>query len=122
MRRLLPILAVAATACGGSAAADRVAVLGVDRISGELSGQEVELPATDLSAVRGPAAMMMLGAAPETARVPDCALRRRVNGSLVARTVACVSLLGHYAAMERARQFLLSAGAEALPPAPVLVD
>jgi hypothetical protein len=45
-----------------------------------------------------------------------------VNGSLVARTLPCVSLLGHYAAMERARQFLLAAGAEALLPAPVLVD
>src|SRR5205814_1165086 len=40
----------------------------------------------------------------------------------VARAVSCVSLLGHYAAMERARQFLLNAGAEALLPAPILVS
>ena len=101
---------------------DRVAVLGVDRLSGELAGQEVELPGVDLAAVRGPAAMMMLGASTDTARIPDCAMRRRVTGALVARTVSCVSLLGHYAAMERARQFLLAAGAEALLPAPVLVS
>jgi len=66
--------------------------------------------------------MMMLGASTDSARVPDCALRRRVSGALVARTLPCVSLLGHYAAMDRARQFLLAAGAEALLPAPVLVD
>jgi hypothetical protein len=66
--------------------------------------------------------MMVLGASTDTARVPDCAMRRRVNGALVARTLSCVSLLGHYAAMERGRQFLLGAGAEALLPAPVLVD
>jgi hypothetical protein len=121
MRRVLPLLLLAA-ACGGTALPDRVAVMGVDRLSGELSGQEVELPGTDLGAARGPAAMMMLGPSTATARVPDCAMRRRVTGALVARTVACVSLLGNYAAMERARQFLLAAGAEALLPAPVLVD
>ncbi len=66
--------------------------------------------------------MMMLGNSAESARVPDCATRRRVSGALVARTLPCVSLLGHYAAMDRARQFLLAAGAEALLPAPVLVD
>jgi len=121
MRRLLPFLAIAA-ACGGTAVPDRVAVLGVDRLSGELAGQEVELPGVDLAAVRGPAGMMMLGSAPASAHVPDCAMRRRVSGALVARTLGCVSLLGQYAAMDRARQFLLSAGAEALLPAPVLVD
>jgi hypothetical protein len=121
MRRVLSFLVLAA-ACGGTALPDRVAVLGVDRLSGELAGQEVELPGTDLAAVRGPAAMMMLGASTDSARVPDCALRRRVSGALVARTLPCVSLLGHYAAMDRARQFLLTAGAEALLPAPVLVD
>lgn len=121
MRRVLPFLAVAA-ACGGTALPDRVAVVGVDRLSGELAGQEVELPGVDLAAVRGPAAMMMLGASAGSARVPDCAMRRRVSGALVARTLPCVSLLGHYAAMDRARQFLLAAGAEALLPAPVLVD
>jgi hypothetical protein len=121
MRRVLPFLAILA-ACGGTAMPDRVAVLGVDRLSGELAGQEVELPGADLVAVRGPAATMMLGSSSDTARVPDCAMRRRVSGALVARTVACVSLLGHYAAMERARQFLLVAGAEAVAPATVLVD
>ncbi|HTO97379.1 MAG TPA: hypothetical protein VMK66_10085 [Myxococcales bacterium] len=121
MRRLLPLLAFAA-ACGGAALPDRVAVMGVDRLSGELAGQEVEMPGADLSAVRGPAAMMMLGASVDAARVPDCALRRKVSGALVARTLPCVSLLGHYAAMDRARQFLLAAGAEAMLPAPVLVD
>jgi hypothetical protein len=121
MRRVLPFLALAA-ACGGTALPDRVAVLGVDRLSGELAGQEVELPGTDLAAVRGPAGMMMLGASPDSAKVPDCTLRRRVSGALIARTLPCVSLLGHYAALDRARQFLLAAGAEALLPAPVLVD
>ena len=121
MRRLLPVLALA-TACGGTALPDRVAVLGVDRLSGELGGQEVELPGVDLAAVRGPAALMMLGASAEAARIPDCALRRKVSGALVARTLPCVSLLGHYAAIDRARQFLLNAGGEALLPAPVLVD
>ena len=121
MRRVLPFLALA-IGCGGTALPDRIAVMGVDRLSGELLGQEVELPGTDLAAVRGPAAMMMLGTSADSARVPDCAMRRRVSGALVARTVSCVSLLGHYAAMDRARQFLLAAGAEALLPAPVLVD
>jgi hypothetical protein len=121
MRRVLPFLALMA-ACGGAAMPDRVAVLGVDRLSGELAGQEVELPGADLTVVRGPAAALMLGSSADSARAPDCAVRRRVSGALVARTVACVSLLGHYAAMERARQFLLVAGAEALAPATVLVD
>jgi hypothetical protein len=121
MRRVLPFLALA-IGCGGTVLPDRVAVLGVDRLSGELLGQEVELPGADLAAVRGPAAMMMLGNSAESARVPDCAMRRRVSGALVARTLPCVSLLGHYAAMDRARQFLLAAGAEGLLPAPVLVD
>jgi hypothetical protein len=120
MRRLLPILALAA-ACGGSASPDRVAVMGVDRISGALLGQEVELPGADFAAVRGPAAVMVVGTSLETARSPDCALRRKVNGALVARTLPCVSILGQNAAMDRARQFLIAAGAEALSPAPVLV-
>jgi len=121
MRRVLPFLALMA-ACGGTAMPDRVAVLSVDRLSGELAGQEVELPGADLMSVRGPAATLMLGSSADSARAPDCAVRRRVSGALVARTVACVSLLGHYAAMERARQFLLVSGAEALAPATVLLD
>src|ERR1041384_4053269 len=115
MRRSTPLLAlVLAAACGGAGASDRVAVMGVDRLSGAVSGQEVELPGADLTAVRGPAGVFNVHGA-----APDCALRRKVNGALVARTLPCVALLGQYAAMERARQFLLSAGAEALQPAPV---
>jgi hypothetical protein len=118
MRLRMPLLAaVLAAACGGATASDRISVMGVDRLSGELSAQEVELPGTDLSAVRGPAGMFTVSGG-----APDCAVRRKVNGALVARTVRCVTLLGQYAAMERARQFLLSAGAEALLPAPVLAD
>lgn len=126
MRRFLAI-AVLAAACGGAPAAERVSVLGVDRLSGELSAQEVELPQANLSAVSGPAGAFLLAATLDGTQVqggapPDCALRRKVDGALVARSLRCVSLLGQYAALERARQFLLSAGAEALPPAPVLVD
>jgi hypothetical protein len=124
-----PVLALAllAAACGGAGASERVSVLGVDRLSGELGAQEVELAGTDLVAVRGPAGVMLLGASVEGGRVvggtaPECGLRRKVSGAFVARTLPCVALLGHYAAMERARQFLLSAGAEALQPAPVLAD
>jgi hypothetical protein len=128
MRLRLPLLALfAAAACDASGAAERVSVPGVDRLSGEVGGQEVELAGTDLSAVRGPAGVMLLGASIDGGRVaggasPECAVRRKVNGALVARTLPCVALLGQYAAMERARQFLLSVGAEALLPAPVLAD
>src|SRR5436309_1956763 len=122
MRPRTPLLALlAAAACGGAGVQDRVSVLGVDRLSGELGAQEVELPGTDLAAVRGPAGILMLGTSSES-RAPDCALRRKVSGALVARTLPCVSMLGQYAAMDRARQFLLSAGAEALAPAVVLVE
>jgi hypothetical protein len=123
-RWTLPLLLLAA-ACGAAAPPDRVSVLGVDRLSGELAAQEVELPGADVAAVRGPAGMVLLGASIEGGRVvggspAECQVRRKITGSLAARTVACVSLLGQYAAMERARQFLLAAGAEALLPAPVL--
>src|SRR4051812_11700454 len=119
MRSRLPLTAlVLAAACGGATASDKVSVLGVDRPSGELAAQDVDLPGTDLTAVRGPAGIVVL----DGGRTPDCQLRRKVSGSLVARTVPCVSLLGQYAALERARVFLLSAGAEALPPATVLAE
>ena len=118
MRSALAALLLLAAACGPAASGgDRVSVLGVDRLSGELSAVEVDLPLVDLTAVRGPAGVFSQGGA-----ALDCAVRRKVNGALVARTVRCVTLLGQYAAMDRARQFLLSAGAEALPPAPVAVD
>ena len=118
MRSALSALLVLAAACGpASLAGDRVSVLGVDRLSGELSALEVDLPGVDLAAIRGPA-----GVFTQQGVAPDCVLRRKVTGALVARTVRCVALMGHYAAMDRARQFLLSAGAEALPPAPVAAD
>jgi hypothetical protein len=125
--RPLALFAIAISVACGGAGADRISVIGVDRLSGELSSQEVELPGADLSAVRGPAAMMVLGASIDGARVsggasPECAMRRKVTGALVARTAPCVNLLGQYASMEKARQFLLSAGAESLLPAPVLAD
>jgi hypothetical protein len=127
MRRLAFFALAFAAACGGTGAADRVSILGVDRVSGQVAQQDVELPGVDLSTVRGPAGMMVLGASIDGSRVaggtsPDCLLRRKASGSLVARTATCVTLLGQYAAMEKARQFLLSAGAESLLPAPVLAD
>ncbi len=126
MRFALPLLLLAA-ACGAAGTTDRVSVLGVDRLSGELAAQEADLSGADLTAVRGPAGMVLVGASIDGGRVvggapADCQVRRKVSGSLVARTVPCVSLLSQYAALERARQFLLSAGAEALLPAPVLAD
>jgi len=114
MRSFVLIAAVFFAAACGPATSERVAVMGVDRLSGALSGQEVELPGTDLAALRGPAGMFVQGGVS-----PECGVRRRVSGALVARTVRCVTLMGQYAALERARQFLLSAGAEALLPAPV---
>ncbi len=118
MRSALAVLLLLAAACGpGASGGDRVSVLGVDRLSGELSAVEVDLPGVDLTAVRGPA-----GVFSQSGVAPDCAVRRKVTGALVARTVRCVTLLGQYAAMDRARLFLLSAGAEALPPAPVAAD
>jgi len=119
MRLRTPLLALAtAAACGGAGASDRVSVMALDRLSGELSGQEVDLAGTDLSAVRGPAGTFVLSGGIS----PSCELRRKVTGALVARTLPCVALLGEYAAMERGRQFLLSAGAEAMAPAPVLAE
>lgn len=126
MRSALLLLLLAA-ACGAAGTPDRVSVLGVDRLSGELAAQDADLAGADLTAVRGPAGMVLLGASIDGGRVvggapADCQVRRKVSGSLVARTLPCVSLLSQYAALERARQFLLAAGAEALLPAPVLAD
>ena len=90
MRSRLPLTALLlAAACGGAGAPDRVSVMAVDRLSGELGAQEVELPGTDLTAVRGPAGIVLL----DGTRTPDCQLRRKVSGSLVARTLPCVSLI-----------------------------
>jgi hypothetical protein len=128
--RALALFAIAfAAACGG-AVPDRsgaVAVLGVDRLSGEVAPQDVELPGTEVAAARGPAAMMVMGATIDGSRVvggasPECSLRRKANGALAPRTASCAQLLSEYAAMEKARQFLLAAGAEELLPAPVLAD
>ena len=122
----LPLFLMVA-GCGAAGTSDRVSVLGVDRLSGELAAQEVELPGADMVSVRGPAGVVLVGATIDGGRAvggvpPDCQLRRKVSGSLVARTVPCVMLLGEYAALERGRQFLLAAGAEALPPALVLAS
>jgi len=69
----------------------------------------------------------VVGAAFDSGRVvggssPECALRRTLAGSLAAQSPRCASFLGAYAALDRARQFLLAAGAEALPAAPLVVD
>ena len=127
LRHLVPLLALATAACGPLGVPERVSVPGVDRVSGEVTTVEVELPGADLAAVRGPAGIMVLGASLEGGRVqggtsPECALRRNANGSLAARSTRCASLLGQYAALEKARRFLLSAGAESLLPAAVLAD
>jgi len=131
LRHLLPALglgfSLATAACGPLSAPERVSVPGVDPVSGEVAAVEVDLPGADLASVRGPAGMMLLGASLENGRVqggssPECALRRKASGALSARSARCASLLGHYASMERARGFLLSAGAESLLPAPVLSD
>ena len=82
MRSRLPLTALLlAAACGGASASDRVSVMAVDRLSGELGAQDVELPGTDLTAVRGPAGIVLL----DGTRTPDCQLRRKVSGSLVAQ-------------------------------------
>lgn len=114
MRRALLTLALLAAACGPQAAGERVSVLGVDRLSGAVTGLEVELPAAELSSVRGPAGVVL-----DQGATPDCGLRRKASGALIARSQRCMWLLSTYASLEKARQFLLSAGAEALP-APVV--
>lgn len=120
-------LAAAAVACGQGAAAPRAAVPGVDPLSGALSSVEVDLGGADLSAVRGPAGALLVGTAIDGGRIaggqsPDCALRRSPGGALAASGARCAWFLGAYAALDRARAFLLAAGAEALSPAPIVAD
>lgn len=125
----LPALALAAlvAACGPGAVAPRATVPGVDPLSGALSSVDVDLGGADLSAVRGPAGALLISASIESGRIaggqaPDCALRRSPAGSQAASGARCAWFLGAYAALDRARAFLLSAGAEALSPAPILAD
>ena len=127
MRRFLLIAGAALAACGPAAVPGRVQVLGLDRLSGELTAVEVDLPGTDPGAVRGPAGWVLVGASIDGGRViggsaPDCALNRTVSGALAPQTGRCANLLGAYAALDRARTFLISAGAEALPAAPIVAD
>src|SRR2546425_6528307 len=127
MRRALLLAGLALAACGSAAVPGRAQVPGLDRLSGELTVVEVELPGADLAAVRGPSGWVLVGASLESDRVvggtaPDCALRRTASGALAAQTGKCGSLLGAYAALDRSRAFLISAGAEALPPAPIVAD
>src|SRR5258708_6672103 len=102
-RWTLPLLLLAA-ACGAAAPPDRVSVRGVGRLWGEWAAQGVELPGGDVAAGRGPAGIVLLGASIEGARVvggspAECQVRRKITGSLVARTVACFSLLRLYTAL-----------------------
>src|SRR5438067_2389539 len=129
MGRVFVLLATAAVvaACGPAAGPARAQVPGLDRLSGEVAAIEVDLPGVDLASVRGPAGWVVVGAALDSGRVvggssPECSLRRMLSGSLAAQSSRCASFLGAYASLERARQFLLAAGAEALPAAPLVVD
>src|SRR3954470_4848214 len=129
MRRVFLLLGTAAlvAACGPAAVPARAQVPGLDRLSGQIAPIEVDLPGADLASVRGPAGSVVVGATFDSGRVtggstPECALRRTLSGAVAAQTPRCASFLGAYAALERARQFLLAAGAEALPAAPLVVD
>src|SRR5882762_6112069 len=78
MRALL-LAGMALAACGSAAVPGRAQVPGLDRLSGELTAVEVDLPGADLSAVRGPSGWVLVGALVESGRVvggaaPDCAL------------------------------------------------
>jgi hypothetical protein len=127
MRRWLLLAGLALAACGPAAAPGRALVPGLDRLSGEVAAVEVDLAGADLASVRGPSGWVLLGASVDSGRViggtaPECALRRSPSGAVAAQTPRCAGLLGAYAALDRARAFLISAGAEALPPAPVVAD
>jgi hypothetical protein len=126
----LATLLLLAAACGPALSpVPRAAVPAVDPVSGALSAVEVELPGCELANVRGPAGALLVGASLDLdsgraggGASPDCQLRRTQSGAAAATSTRCASLLGAYAALERARAFLLSAGAEALVPAAVLAD
>ena len=126
-RALLLAAAAALAACGSAAVPGRVQVLGLDRLSGELTAVDVELPGADPAAVRGPTGWVLVGASIDGGRVvggssPDCALTRTASGAVAAQSARCANLLGAYAALDKARGFLISAGAEALPAAPIVAD
>lgn len=127
MRRVLLLAGVALAACGSAAVPGRAQVPGLDRLSGELTAVEVDLIGADLGAVRGPSGWVLVGASLDSGRVvggaaPECALRRTASGALAAQSARCGALLGAYAALDRSRAFLISAGAEALPAAPIVAD
>jgi len=127
MRRGLLIAGAALAACGSATVPGRVQVPGLDRLSGELTAIEVDLPGADPAAVRGPSGWVLVGASIDSGRVvggsaPDCVLSRTVSGALAPQTARCAGLLGAYAALDRARAFLISAGAEALAAAPIVAD
>ena len=127
-RPALALVLLLAAACGPAAApVPRAAVPGIDPVSGALGAIQVELPGADLAAVRGPAGALLVGGTLDAGRVsgggaPDCPLRRSASGAVLTTSIRCASFLGAYAALERARSFLLSAGAEALSPALVLAE
>jgi len=127
MRRLLLPAFLALAACGPAVAPGRAQVPGLDRLSGELTTVEVDVGGADLSAIRGASGWVLVGASVDSGRViggasPDCALRRTSSGAFAAQTQRCAALLGAYAALDRSRNFLISAGAEALPAAPIVAD
>jgi hypothetical protein len=129
MRRTFLFLSTlaAVAACGPAVVAPRAQVPGLDRLSGEVSSIEVDLPGAELGSVRGPSGWVLVGATIDSGQVvggaaPECALQRTATGALAAQSDRCASFLGAYAALERARQFLLAAGAEALPAAPLVAD
>ncbi len=126
-KTLVPLLLATAAACGVQGAAPRAAVPAVDPVSGQVTAIETDLPGADLSSVRGPAGTLVIGATLRGGQLaggaqPECALRRLTSGAAAPQGARCQALLGAYAALERARSFLLSAGAESLPPAPVAAE
>ena len=126
LRPAAALLLGALAACGPGAV-PRAAVPGIDPVTGELAAVEAELPGADIASVRGPAGAVVVGGSIVAGLVvggspAECSLRRLPSGAAAAITARCQGWLGAYAALERARSFLLAAGAEALPAAPVLVE